>query len=214
MIQINPVIKEIIEWLVCILIAVILALTIRYYIGTPTVVEHKSMYPTLKPGERLILNRLARTTHETFERGDIVTFEAPSATNIPAYEADLENPVAKYENEPKNWWEKFVYYVLELGKTSYIKRVIALPGEHVKIEDGNVYINGELLEEPYLQKNVKTTDGSGGYLDLVVPEGTLFLMGDNRENSADCRKFGCIPISRIESKVWIRFWPLNLFGAV
>ena len=211
---INPKVKEAMEWLYCIIIAIVLALAVRYYIGTPTIVMQPSMYPTLKQNQRLILNRWARTTHDDFERGDIVTFEAPSTSFVSAYEANLEYPVAKYENEPQGWWGKFTYYVLETGKTSYIKRVIGLPGEHIKIENNHVYINGELLEEPYLEENVLTASLDGVYTDLVVPEGTLFLMGDNRSQSTDSRRFGCIPISKIESKVWIRFWPLSLFGKV
>lgn len=209
--KINPMIKEILEWTYCIIIAVALALLVRYYIGTPTIVQQHSMYPTLKPDERLILNRWARTTGATYERGDIITFEAPSERITET--ANLENPVAKYENEPQGFFEKFSYYVLEISKESYIKRVIGLPGEHVKIENNKVYINGEELDEPYLSEDVITTKG-GVYYDLVVPEGTVFAMGDNRTQSTDCRSFGCIPIEKIESKVWIRFWPLNLFGEV
>ena len=209
--KINLMIKEILEWIYCIIIAVALALLVRYYIGTPTIVQQHSMYPTLKPNERLILNRWARTTGATYERGDIITFEAPSERITET--ANLENPVAKYENEPQGFLEKFSYYVLEISKESYIKRVIGLPGEHVKIENNKVYINGEELDEPYLSEDVITTK-SGVYYDLVVPEGTVFAMGDNRTQSTDSRSFGCIPIEKIESKVWIRFWPLNLFGEV
>lgn len=205
-------IKEILEWVYCIVIAVVLALLVRYYIGTPTIVQQPSMYPTLKEGQRLILNRWIHTTNQTPERGDIITFEAPSKSYVSAAEADLNNPVAVYENEPSNVFSKFRYYVLEIGKISYIKRVIALPGEYIKIENGKVYINGEELQESYLQENVITEGGA--YTDLVVPEGYIFVMGDNRSQSTDSRRFGCIPIEKIESKVWIRFWPLNLFGTV
>ena len=207
--KMNPVLKEILEWGYCIIIAVVLALIFRYYIGTPTIVQQVSMYPTLKSNDRLLLNRWHRTVNGNYERGNIITFEAPSMTQ----NSDLENPVAKYENEPQGIFSKFVYYVLEINKDSYIKRVIGLPGEHVKIEDGKVYINGEELDEPYLQEDV-VTSRKGAYYDLVVPEGTLFVMGDNRSKSTDSRSFGCIPIEKVESKVWIRFWPLNLFGEV
>ena len=212
--RMNPKLKETLEWIYCILIAIILALLVRYYIATPTIVKQPSMYPTLKQDQRLILNRLSRTTHEELKRGDIVTFEAPSRTYIPKYEANLDNPVAEYENEPEGLFSKFVYYVLETNKTSYIKRVIGLPGEHVEIKDGKVYITGEELEEPYLQEDVVTESLEGAFTDIIVPEGTVFLMGDNRPQSTDCRRFGCIPLEKIESKVWIRFWPLNLFGKV
>ena len=148
------------------------------------------------------------------ERGDIITFEAPSSNYISAYDADLENPIAKYENEPEGIWNRFCFYVLEINKTSYIKRVIGLPGDHLKIENGKVYINGNELQETYLQEGVITDDLNGAFTDIVVPENTVFVMGDNRGQSTDSRRFGCIPLEKIESKVLFRFWPLNVFGKV
>lgn len=207
MVDKKAVIKEVLEWTYCIVIAVALALLIRYFIGTPTVVKQSSMYPTLKQNQRLVLNHLYRTFHDTPERGDIITFEAPSqsvATGVKAV----------YDNEPQNVFEKFCYYVLEVNKMSYIKRVVALPGEHVQIMDGKVYINGEELKEDYLQENVVTEAKSIYLTDFIVPEGYVFAIGDNREYSGDCRAFGCIPFEKIESKVWIRFWPFDLFGKV
>jgi len=207
-------IKEILEWVYCIVIAVVLALLVRYFIGTPTIVQQPSMFPTLKQGHRLILNRTIRTFNGVPDRGDIITFEAPSKVYVSSAEADLQNPVAEYEHNINGIFSKFRYYVLELGKDSYIKRVIGLPGEHVKIENGKVYINGEELAEDYLQDNVVTGDLNGPYTDLVVPEGCLFVMGDNRAQSTDSRRFGCIPLEKMEGKVWIRFWPFDLFGKV
>ena len=209
----NDKVKNILEWIYCIIIAVVIAILIKYFVGTPTIVKQTSMWPTLEQNDRLILNRLPRTFGKMPERGDIITFEAPSnnATGLTAEEID--NPIAKYDNEPTTWWGKFTYHVLEIGKESYIKRVIALPGEHIEIKDGKVYINGEELDEPYLTDDV-ITEPTGVLNDFIVPENTVFAMGDNREGSKDCRAFGCIPLERIESKVVIRFWPLNKFGKV
>ncbi len=208
-------IKNILEWINCIIIAIILALLFRYYIGTPTIVRMSSMYPTLIENQRLLLNRWTRTTKKIPSRGDIITFEKPSKTNYNAEEIDKANPIAKYENEPTGLWSKFIYYVLEIGKDSYIKRVIALPGEHVVIKDGKVYINNEELQEDYLQENVKTEIRREiGFNDFVVPENCVFAMGDNRDGSMDCRDFGCIPIEKIESKVWIRITPFDKFGKI
>lgn len=214
--------RNILEWIFCIVVAFVLAILIKYFVGTPTIVSQVSMRPTLQSGQRLILNRWMRIINEMPKRGEIITFEAPSKVSYSSEsEVDLKNPVAKYEKEPKSWWGKFAYYVLEIGKESYIKRVIALPGEHVKIENGKVYINGEELAEPYLQPgvttnaNYETTYSNYNYFsEFIVPEGYIFAMGDNRSQSTDCRAFGCIPIEKVESKVWIRFWPLNLFGKV
>ena len=210
--------KNILEWILCIVVAFILALLIKYFIGTPTVVKQDSMKPTLIEDQRLLLNRWVRTTKQMPKRGDIITFEEPSNARVvtPKEDIDFNNPVAKYENEPTSWWKKFTYYVLEIGKGSYIKRVIGLPGEHIEIKDGKVYINGEELQEDYLVDGIETKANSPDeyFTDITVPENCVFAMGDNRRGSMDCRKFGCIPLEKIESKVWIRFWPFNLFGRV
>ncbi len=204
--------KDILEWIACILIAFVLALVIRYFVGTPTIVKQPSMFPTLKQNQRLILNRWGRTTKTMPNRGDIITFEAPTSDS---YIYDENNVIAKYSNEPVTSWDKFVHYVLEYDKDSYIKRVIALPGEHLEIKDGKVYINGEELDEPYLQPDVTTEISERTpYYNLVVPENCVFVMGDNRPASTDSRAFGCIPLEKIESKVWIRFWPFDVFGKV
>lgn len=206
----KEIIKDVFEWIYCIVIAIILALLVRYYIGTPTVVQMKSMVPTFQPGDRLILNRLAITCKEELQRGEVITLEAPNGEYGSAAEADQSNPVAKYENQPETIFQKFCYYVLDIGKKSYIKRIIALPGEHVKIENGNVYIDGQLLNETYLDSNIETT--SEIFTDFTVPEGYIFVMGDNRSESLDSRILGCIPISKVESKVLLRFWPFSKFG--
>ena len=205
--------KEVVEWIICILIAVILALMVRHFVFTPTVVRQVSMKPTLQPGDRLILNRWSMTTKQEIKRGEIITFEAPSVKTITARDFDANNPVAIYSNEPKKLFSKFIYYVLEYTKTSYIKRVIGIAGDHIVIKDGNVYLNGELLKEEYLPDNVYTAS-TGLFSDFTVPEGYVFAMGDNRGESQDCRAFGCIPIEKIESKVSIRFWPFEKFGSL
>ena len=206
--------KNIFEWIYCIIIAIALALVVRYYVGTPTIVQHTSMWPTFEPNDRLILNRLYRTFNETPQRGEIITFEAPTENYEGDKKADLENPTAIYEYEPEGLIAKFFYNVVEFGKTSYIKRVIALPGEHIQIKEGKVYINGEELQEDYLTEGVETYAQGGQFIDLVVPEGTVFVMGDNRGNSGDSRIFGCIPYDKIEGKVVLRFWPLNKFETI
>ena len=210
--EINPTLKNILEWAYCIIIAIALALVFRYYIGTPTVVKMSSMYDTLVEGDRLILSRWKRGNSKTYKRGDIITFEAPSNSTPSALDVNNNNPKALYRYTPKGWFAKFSYYVLEINKTSYIKRVIGVEGDHIKIENGKVYLNGEELKETYLNSNVSTQ--SKLLTDITVPKGYIFAMGDNRENSTDCREFGCVPIEKVESKVILRFWPLNKFGKI
>ena len=209
----DPRIKNILEWVLCIIIAIVLALIFRYFIGTPTVVKQVSMYPTLEQNERLWLNRWGRTTGTLPGRGEIITFEEPTKITYTESEIDKKNPVAKFEE--RTGWDWFVNNFLEMGnKRSYIKRVIGLPGEHIQIKDGKVYINGQVLEENYLQSGVVTDVVGVGFDDFTVPANTVFAMGDNRNHSTDCRAFGCVPLNKIESTVAFRFWPLHKFGGI
>ena len=206
---------NIIEWIICIIIALVIALIFRYYIGTPTIVKQPSMYPTLKENQRLWLNRWGRTTKKIPQSGDIITFEAPSTTFLT--EEDINKSViARYEKQKMGIFNKFMFYVLEINKVNYIKRVIGLPGEHIVIKDGKVFMNDKELDESYLKTGVTTDDysGRGKCIDIVVPENSVFVMGDNRTQSTDSRCFGCIPLEKIESKVFIRIWPLNVFGKI
>lgn len=103
--------QEIIEWIGCILIAVIVALLVRYFIITPTIVQQSSMFPTLKSDERLVLNRIDRG--DIPNRGEIITLEAPSKKNT---NININNPVATYDEFSQNIISKFMYYILEIGK--------------------------------------------------------------------------------------------------
>ena len=84
-----------------------------------------------------------------------------------------------------------------------VKRVIAKEGDTITIEDGCVWLNGTLLDETYAKG---VTEGS---LSLTVPEGEIFVMGDNREHSTDSRSFGTISEKDVQGKVLVRFYPLN-----
>lgn len=210
--KVNSTAKEILEWIYCIIIALAVAMIVRYFIGTPTIVKQVSMYPTLIQDERLWLNRWGRTTKTLPKRGEIITFEEPAKISYSQSEINMENPVAKYNEISGFSW--FVNNFLEIGKRSYIKRVIAVPGEHVEIKDGKVYINSKELEEPYLQPGIVTDVLGVGFSDFVVPENCIFAMGDNRNHSTDCRSFGCIPLGKIESTVVSRIWPLDKWGKV
>lgn len=207
-------IKNIMEWVYCFIIAIVLVLIIKTFIGVPTVVKQTSMYPTLKQEERLWLNRWGATWNTIPKRGEIITFEAPTTTYVLKSEADLENPVAKYNYKPANIIQSFNYNVLENGKVSFIKRVIGLPGERVTIKEGKVFINGEELKEDYLQDYVVTESLEGAFVDIVVPEKCVFVMGDNRAESTDSRRFGCVPVDKIESVAVLRFWPFDKFGTL
>jgi signal peptidase I len=90
-----------------------------------------------------------------------------------------------------------------------IKRVVGLPGETVTIHDAMVYINGEPLSEPYLDQPTW-----GSISPVVVPEGHVFVMGDNRRSSNDSRAFGVVSLDDIIGRAWLRYWPPSEFGPI
>src|SRR2546429_2471298 len=95
----------------------------------------------------------------------------------------------------------------------FIKRVIAVPGDRLRIDHGTVYINGEVLREPYLpEKWTYSNSWPATGQDYVLPPDHYFVMGDNRNHSSDSRDFGPIDASSILGKAEIRIWPLNEFG--
>jgi signal peptidase I len=96
------------------------------------------------------------------------------------------------------------------GDELLIKRIVGLPGETVEIHDGHVYINGELLDEPFTDEETRP----GRYARITVPPLHVFVLGDNRNHSNDSRSFGPVPIENIVGRAWISYWPPEDLGVV
>lgn len=149
-----------------VVMAMILYFLVDMMIGRVQV-ENISMEPTLQPGERLIVNKLAYRLG-SIKRGDVIVFHYPRNPN-----------------------------------SDYIKRVIGLPGETVRIADGTVYINNEPLQEDYIAAP-PTYFG-----EWTVPEGQVFVLGDNRNQSFDSHSWGFVPKEMIVGKAILIYWPPN-----
>jgi signal peptidase I len=110
-----------------------------------------------------------------------------------------------------NKYNRFDIVVFKYGEPSYlIKRVIGLPGETIKYSDNKLYVDGKIVEEDFSTKG-NTYDLEK---EIIVPDGEYFVMGDNRENSEDSRKFGSIEENAIIGKLFLRMWPLNKISIV
>ncbi|MBC7263292.1 MAG: signal peptidase I [Chloroflexi bacterium] len=114
-----------------------------------------------------------------------------------------------YHLHPPQRGDIIVLRLTDRSTNPLIKRVIGLPGETVEIRDGRVYINGQVLEEPYVIQ-----PASGSMPPRVVPPGHVFVLGDNRDYSNDSRTFGEVPLENVLGRAWFRYWPLNEIGFV
>ncbi|MDD7215101.1 MAG: signal peptidase I [Anaerovoracaceae bacterium] len=167
--------KNLLEWIRDIVIAVIIAAIILAFFK-PIIVQQESMQPNFYSGDYLITSRQAYRLFGQPERGDVIVFKS-----------HLYDEKGKQKN--------------------LIKRIIGLPGDTVEIKNGDVYINGELLQEEYVAEQ-----GLSGEMEAVtVPEGRLFVMGDNRRVSQDSRspEVGTIEMDSIVGKVVLRLYPFN-----
>ena len=167
--------KNVLEWVKEIVIAVIIAAIILTFIK-PIVVRQSSMEPTFYSGDYIFISKQAYRLFGEPERGDVIVFRT-----------DMKDE----NNKDKN----------------LIKRIIGLPGDTVEIIGGYVYLNGKLIDEPYLN-----AQGISGEMDeVIVPDGKLFVMGDNRGVSQDSRDVlvGCVDEQNILGKVFVRLYPFN-----
>lgn len=161
------IIKELME---SIIVAVVLALVIRYFLFQPFYIPSGSMEPTLKVGDKIIVNKLLYRFSSP-KRGDIMVFKYPV------------NP-----------------------ERDFIKRVIGLPGETIEIKNSKVYIDGKILEQPFLPPDLKY---NRNLAPTKIGENQYFMLGDNRNNSEDSRFWGSLPEKNIVGKAMFVYWPYN-----
>ena len=172
--------REILSWIIYILIVVCVTYVIVTYVGQRTKVSGTSMLPTLQDEDNLIVDKLSYRFRDP-ERFEVVVFP---------------------------------YRAME--KTYYIKRIIGLPGETVQIIDGYIYINGEKLEESYGLEVIDSDKYGIAAEPVELGDDEYFVMGDNRNGSADSREVevGLIRKDEFIGRAWIRIWPLKSIGVI
>ena len=177
-----------VEWLVVLVCALGLALLLKAFLVEVFVIPSGSMEPTLMVDNRVVVYKLGYRLHDV-NRGDVVVFDNPGPGS---------------------------------GIDDLIKRVVALEGETFEIRDGSVYIDGTRLEEPYLTDGESTLSkapipgcvNEADSLYCEVPEGTVIVLGDSREDSRDSRFFGPVDVDDIVGRAFMKIWPPNDMGGV
>jgi len=183
--------------------ALIVAIVIKTFLFQAFYIPSVSMEPTLKVGDRVLVNKLSYKLHDV-HRGDIVVFERPSTDPQTVESCDGKSMTLMPQ---KNTEE-----VHDL-----IKRVVAVGGETVEVRTGRIFVNGSELNEPYLPANSSTPPFESTVFPapcIKVPKDEVFVLGDNRGNSAASNRFGPIPESLIVGRAFVRVWPLGSLGGI
>ncbi len=155
----------------------------------------------------------------TFVIQRTVVEQTSMETTLQSGDSLLVDKISYRFTDPKRFEIVIFPYKLAEKKTFYIKRVIGLPGETVRIDyDGNIYINGEILEEDYGREVIQPNSvwSAKMYEGVTLADDEYFVMGDNRNNSVDSRFDNVGPIKRddIIGRAILRIWPLNKFGKI
>ena len=157
-------------------------------------VDGSSMDPTLENGQYLLVNRLVYLRIEMDRFSSIVPF----------WQAEEDS--VRYAIHPPERGEVIVFEFPDRNpsnsKKDFVKRVIGLPGETIDVKDGVPFVDGVVLEEPYLT----TKDHSNGR-KVELGAGEYYVMGDNRAHSNDSRNWGAVPEENLRGKVWMIYWP-------
>jgi len=184
-------------------VALLLAFLIQLFLVKTYRIPSESMEPTLDIGQRVLVNRIG-THFGDPSVGDIVVFHPPAG-------ADLGPPICGAPNQGYHTPSPCSTPTTESSSQTFIKRVVGVGGDRISIRDGHVIRNGEPEDDPYIRPC-----GSGLGCDfpapITVPEGSFFMMGDNRGASDDSRYWGPVPKDWIIGKAFATYWPPNRIG--
>lgn len=190
--------KNLLELVGVIVVAVILAWAITTYVVQPYEIPSGSMEDTIEIGDRVLSEKVTGHVDDP-QIGDIVTFttyEDPLTEDLYTHKTDASAEVQS-----------------RLEEKVLIKRVIATEGQVVDLQDGAVYVDGEQLVESYTDGAVtEELSGSDIIFPYTVQEGEVWVMGDNRTNSKDSRFFGGVPVDSITGHAVFCYWPLDRIG--
>jgi signal peptidase I len=202
--------RRILEVVVIVVVALSIFTAVRVYIAQPGYVPNVAMESTLQPGDRVLTASLA-TRMGGVRRGEVVQFQAPVAWGYPQDQVQTPTEMALAGL-------RWLGLAPQDSSGVQILRVIGVGQDRVVCcdDDNRMVLNGVPLQEPYLKAGTSTDQV---YFDVVVPENSVFLLGDNRAQSQDSRfhldiENGAVPVGNVQGRVAFVLWPLSGFGAV
>lgn len=175
--------SEIFDWIYSIVVAVFLAMIIHIFLFVPTRVDGQSMYPTLHDGQYLVVSKLGHVFRKIPAYGDIVIIDSRT-DRVRSWLDDIQEPMKNYIS---------IFDKSQASHVVWVKRVIGKAGDKLEFHEGYVYRNGTKLEESYINEPMEFSM-EGTY---VVPDGSVFVMGDNRNHSSDSRFIGAVPVDHV-----------------
>jgi signal peptidase I len=195
--------KALIELVITVAIAVVLALLIQAFIVKPYRIPSPSMVPTLIPGQRILTNRLIN--HPSI--GDVVVFHPPHGAD------NEDTPACGNPNQGTNHLQACDQPTSTESSQTFVKRVVAGPGDTISIRNGHVYLNGVKEKDSYTEP---CGGGSGCNFPkpITIPAGDYFMMGDNRGESDDSRFWGPVPNKWIIGVAFFTYWPPDRIGTL
>ena len=177
------------------IVALAVAIVLKTFVVQAFFIPSGSMEPTLEPGDRVLVQKVVYGP----DRGDVIVFSDPQGR--PGPDRGIVGGFAH--------WLSSTLGIERPEHEDFIKRVIGLPGETVELRDGRLFVDGVRIREPYLKGAVDTRD----YGPVRVPEGALFVLGDNRLNSNDSRfGLGFVPVDKVVGRAFAIVWPPSRVG--
>jgi signal peptidase I len=185
-----------------IVVALFVAILVKTFVIQAFYIPSESMVPTLEVGDRVFVSKFMFDGGDV-ARGDVIVFENPNPGEVPD-----RGVVSGF----LHWLGEGIGFA-QPENEDFIKRVIGLPGDTIEIHNHTVFIDGKPLAEPYLTKAARRS--MSDYPPETVPPGELFVMGDNRGNSADSRfGLGTVPFDKVIGKAFVIIWPPSHIGGL
>ena len=192
---------SLIELVTIVAVALGLALGIQAFLVKPFRIPSESMVPTLAVGQRVLVDRVSERFSDP-DRGDVMVFKPPRGADDSV--CGRRKPATQPCPRPTK----------DRSETNFIKRVVGLPGERLKVVNNRVYINGRRQDEPFINRGTPCDQLCNLDREITIPRGHYFMMGDNRGASADSREWGPVPKKWMIGKAFVTYWPPGKIGTL